>query len=115
MAGNRPRSREKNVTGGSKGVKRRGTGLGTGPVGGSSSSGGSTVSGGSFESSSSGGSGRKVTRAGGGKSPLLIIILAVVLLGGGGGLSSLLPSHDGLFTAGTAQKNLNPKPQLENM
>ena len=33
MAGNRPRSREKNVTGGSKGVKRRGSGLGTGPVG----------------------------------------------------------------------------------
>ena len=92
MAGNRPRSREKNVTGGSKGVKRRGTGLGTGPVGGSKPSGGSSMSGGSFESSSSGGSGRKVTRAGGGKSPLLIIILAVVLLGGGGGLSSLLPS-----------------------
>ncbi len=89
MAGNRPRSREKNVTGGSKGVKRRGSGLGTGKVGGGSSvSGGSSISGGSFESSSSG---RRVTRAGGGKSPLLIIILLVVLLGGGGSLSSLLP------------------------
>ncbi len=90
MAGNRPRSREKNVTGGSKGVKRRGSGLGTGSVGGGSSvSGGSSMSGGSFESN---GSGRRVTRAGGGKSPLLIIIiLAVVLLGGGGSLTNLLP------------------------
>ncbi|MBR4082968.1 MAG: peptidase C11 [Lachnospiraceae bacterium] len=100
MAGNRPRSREKNVTGGSKGVKRRGSGLGNGPVGGSSSSaGGSSVGGGSFHSSSSmsggtygsSGSGRRVTRAGG-KSPLtLIIIIAVLLLGGGGSLTSLLP------------------------
>lgn len=65
MAGNRPRSREKNVTGGSKGVKRRGSGLGEGG---------------------------KVTRSGGGKSPmLLIIILVVVLLGGGGSLTTLLP------------------------
>ena len=103
MAGNRPRAREKNVTGGSKGVKRRGTGLGSGPVGGSSSSGGNSVSGGSFVSSSSGGSGRKVTRAGGGKSPLLIIILAVVLLGGGGGISSLLPALLGSGGSGSDQ------------
>lgn len=68
MAGNRPRSREKHVTSGSKGVKRRGNGL------------------------SGGGNGGNVTRSGGGKSPLmLIIIIAVLLLGGGGGLSSLLP------------------------
>ena len=68
MAGNRPRSREKHVTGSSKGVKRRGYGL------------------------SGGGNGGNVTRSGGGKSPLmLIIIIAVLLLGGGGGLSSLLP------------------------
>ncbi len=94
MAGNRPRSREKNVTGGSKGVRRRGSGLGTGPVGGgSSASGGSSMSSSSMSSGSYGSSssGRRVTRAGGGKSPLLIIILLVVLLGGGGGLSSLLP------------------------
>ena len=94
MAGNRPRSREKHVTGGSKGVKRRGSGLGTGSVGGGSSvsgggfSSGSSMSSGSYGSSSSG---RRVTRAGGGKSPLIIIILLVVLLGGGGGLSGLLP------------------------
>jgi len=101
MAGNRPRSREKNVTGGSKGVKRRGSGLGTGPVGGGSSvSGGSSLSGGSYESN---GSGRRVTRAGGGKSPLLIIILAVVLLGGGGGLSALLPALLGGGGSGSDQ------------
>ena len=46
MAGNRPRSREKNVTGGSKGVKRRGSGLGTGPVG--SGNGPKGTGGGSF-------------------------------------------------------------------
>ena len=33
MATNRPRGREKNVTNNSKGVKKRGSGLGTGPVG----------------------------------------------------------------------------------
>lgn len=90
MAGNRPRSREKNVTGGSKGVKRRGSGLGTGSVGGAGASGGGQPggNGGSFGYSSSG---NRVTRAGG-KSPLTIIIIIVVaLLGGGGSLSGLLP------------------------
>ena len=89
MAGNRPRSREKNVTGGSKGVKRRGSGLGTGPVG--SGNGPMGTGGGSFgyDNDDTG----NVTRAsGGGKSPLLIIIVLVVsLLGGGGGLTALLP------------------------
>ena len=33
MATNRLRGREKNVTSNSKGVKKRGSGLGTGPVG----------------------------------------------------------------------------------
>ena len=88
MAGNRPRSREKNVTGGSKGVKRRGSGLGTGPVG--SGNGPMGTEGGSFgyDNDDTG----NVTRAsGGGKSPLLIIIVLVVsLLGGGGGLTALL-------------------------
>ncbi len=80
MATNRPRGRVKNVTGGSKGVKKRGSGLGTGPVG---------NSGGSFGGSSS--SSGRTTRASGKKSPLLIIIIiVVVLLGGGGGLSGLL-------------------------
>jgi len=90
MAGNRPRSREKNVTGGSKGVKRRGSGLGTGPVGVGGGN-GPMGAGGSF--GGGGDDGGSVTRAsGGGKSPLMIIIVLVVaLLGGGGGLSALLP------------------------
>ena len=78
MENNRPKSREKNVTGNSKGVKKRGSGLGTGPVGNSSNS-------------SSSSSSNKVTRSSGGKSPLLkIILLVVALLGGGGGVASLL-------------------------
>ncbi len=87
MANNRPRARQKYVTGGSQGVKRRGSGLGTRPVGGRP--GGST---GSSGSSGSGGSYRGGTRSSGGKSKLLYIIIAVVvlLLGGGGGLAGLL-------------------------
>ena len=91
MANNRPRARQKNVTGGSKGVKRRGSGLGTGPVG----SGGRP---GRTGGSSSGGG----TRASGGKSPLLIIsIIVVVLLGGGGGLSGLLGGSDSGSSSGS--------------
>jgi len=114
MAGNRPRSREKHVTGGSKGVKRRGSGLGSGTVGGGSSvSGGSSMSGSSMSSSSYGSSssGRRVTRAGGGKSPLmLIIIVAVLLLGGGGSLSSLLP-----LLLGGGNSSYSDQSVIENM
>ena len=87
MAANRPRGREKNVTGQGKSIKRRGSGLGTGPVGTSYQNSGSSKrsSGkGTTRASSSGGGGLKI-----------IIILLVVLLGGGGGLGSLL-SGDGL-------------------
>ena len=114
MAGNRPRSREKHVTGGSKGVKRRGSGLGSGTVGGGSSvSGGSSMSGSSMSSGSYGSSssGRRVTRAGGGKSPLmLIIIVAVLLLGGGGSLSSLLP-----LLLGGGNSSYSDQSVIENM
>lgn len=88
MASNRPRSREKNVTGGGKGVKKRGSGLGTGPVG---SGTGPKGTGGDEIDLGEQGSGN-VTRASGGKSSLLIIIVLVLsLVGGGGGLSALLP------------------------
>ncbi|MBP3618142.1 MAG: peptidase C11 [Lachnospiraceae bacterium] len=85
MANNRPRARQKYVTGGSKGVKRRGSGLGTGPVGGGRPSG--STGGGSYNSG---------TRSSGGKSKLLYIVIAVVvlLLGGGGGLAGLLGGSD---------------------
>ncbi len=81
MAGNR-RGREKNVTGNSKGVKKRGSGLSIGPVGSTGSSmGGSSVS----------SDGRRATRAGGKKNNLLtIIIVVIILLGGGGGATGLL-------------------------
>jgi len=78
-AGQRPRGREKNITGAGKGVYRRGSGLGTGRVGkadGYSGRGG--ASGGGFGGGSTRGSGKK-----GGKGGLLAL-LAVLLLGGGG-------------------------------
>ncbi|MBR5420983.1 MAG: peptidase C11 [Lachnospiraceae bacterium] len=80
----RPRGREKNVTGGGAGVHRRGSGLGSGPVGGGSFPGGG----------SSGGGGPQ--RSGGGGSKLgLIIVIAIVLLGGGGGLGNFLGGFSG--------------------
>lgn len=102
MAPNRPRGRQKNVTGAGKSVKRRGSGLGTGPVGGAGRGqgigGGSTghrPSGGSFRPT--GHTGGNVTRSGGGMSKLIILIL-FLLLGGGGGLTSLLGGSGESYT-----------------
>ena len=80
MNNNRPRGREKNVTGPGKTVNKRGEGLHTGPVG---DSGGY-----SDRREPSGGSGQRGARSGGGMK--LLILLAVLLLGGGGGLGTLL-------------------------
>ncbi|MBR1497632.1 MAG: peptidase C11 [Oscillospiraceae bacterium] len=72
--GRRPQGRETYVTGNSKGVQKRGGGLGTGPVG--SGSGGS-----------SGGGGGPSRSSGGGRGSLVgLIVAAVVALAGGGGL-----------------------------
>ena len=79
MEPNRPRSREKKVTG-SGTVKRRGQGLGTGPVGAGSSAPRPAAR------PSAGGTLTRSTRR---KTPLIAIILAL-LLGGGGGLGALL-------------------------
>ena len=79
MEPNRPRSREKKVTG-SGTVKRRGQGLGTGPVGAGSSAPRPAAR------PSAGGTPTRSTRR---KTPLIAIILAL-LLGGGGGLGALL-------------------------
>ena len=92
MASIRPRGRQKNVTGTGKGVKRRGSGLGTGPVGGSGrgqgvTGGASRPGTGSFRPT--GTSSSNVTRSGGGMSKLIVLIL-VLLLGGGGGLTTML-------------------------
>ena len=94
MAVNRPRGRQKNVTGQGKSVRRRGSGLGTGPVG--SSGGyqgrpgrkvGSAGLGGG--NSSNLGGGHRVTRSGGGLSKIIMIII-VLLFAGGGGIGSLV-------------------------
>ena len=78
MENNRPRGRERNVTGPAQRVEKRGSGLGTGPVG---STGGS--SGGGGQAPSGGGK-----RASGGRGGLIALLLAL-LLGGGGGLTAL--------------------------
>ena len=104
MAQNRPRGRQQNVTGQGKSVKRRGSGLGTGPVGsiggyqgrprkGSAGGQGFGLGGGSGQGT--GRVGRSVRSGGSGGMLKLIIIALVVLLGGGGGIGSLL-SSDGL-------------------
>ncbi len=98
---NRPRGREKHVTGQSSGVHRRGEGLGTGPVGN-----GPRPSGGSRSSGS--GNGGPKRSGGGGKSPLAIIIgLLVVALGGGGGALSMLSGGDSATeSTGTATQQV---------
>ena len=98
---NRPRSRDKNVTGGSGSVNRRGSGLGTGPVGSSRGrSEGTRPSGGYYHSSGSNGGSSGNNGSGGkfgaGKLVGLILVIAVMwgisylLFGGllGGGLGS---------------------------
>ena len=88
---NRPRGREKNVSGQGKDIYKRGEGLGTGPVGSSDGHAGrpgqQTGAGQPFrptQQSQTGRTGSSFTRAAGRGSPILIIIiLAVVLLGRG--------------------------------
>lgn len=83
MAGNRPRGRQKNITGQGKSIRRRGTGLGNGPVG--------SPSGYDGRPNGTGGSGGGSRNRGGGGSIFKIIaVIAVLLLGGGGSLSGLL-------------------------
>ena len=111
MAENRPSGRQRNVSGEGKGVYRRGSGLGTGPVGNSGGysgrgkgSGSGSSSGGSSGGFGGGSDDGGVTRGSGilgnlgGKGIIIIIIIAVVvLLAGGGGLISKLL---GLFSGG---------------
>ena len=98
---NRPRGREKNVTGAGKGVHKRGSGLQTGPVGQSGGYAGRTDTG----TPSSVGS--KQTRSSGG-GLIKIILIAVLLLGGGGaGLGSLLGGGS------TTPANNTPQPQQQ--
>lgn len=85
MAGNRPRGREKNVSGPGKDIYKRGSGLGSGPVGsGGGRSGQSGRSGGGF-----GGRGSRNMRSGGGGMMKVLLIILVLLMGGGGSIGSL--------------------------
>ena len=86
MENNRPRGREKDVTGPGKTVHKRGDGLGTGPVGDA----GGYQERGQGQSSGTRSSGK---RSGGGVK--LIILLLALLLGGGGGLTALLGGQPG--------------------
>ena len=94
----RPRGREKNITGQGKGVGKYGSGLGTGPVG--------TGTGRTGSTSGSGGRSGGPTRAGGQSPLMMIILLAVLVLGGGGaGLS-------GLLGGGTATTQQQQQPSI---
>ncbi|MBR5474763.1 MAG: peptidase C11 [Lachnospiraceae bacterium] len=96
MAGNRPRSRERRVTGNSKGVHKRGNGIGGGRVGsgrlGSSGNSGSSFGGGFDGGMGNGGMGHRPVRGSGSGSPLkmILVLLLVLVFGGGSGLSGLL-------------------------
>ena len=98
---NRPRGRQKNITGMGKGINRRGSGLGTGPVGKTGRTPRPTMgSSSSTMGSTPTGSGRRrsSTRSGGGISGQLILILLALLLGGGGGMGTLLLGGDTDYT-----------------
>jgi len=95
---NRPSSHNKNVVGQSSGVNKRGSGLGTGPVGNQNYNG---------HKNSSSNSGSNGQRGAGGNKLLPIIIAIIVLLGGGGGLGSLLGGGSGDSSGGTGINSTN--------
>ena len=84
---NRPRGRQKNVTGAGKGIHKRGEGLNTGPVGRQDGYAGRTGSTGSVGGQQTG---RPVRTTRKGSFSLIAIIAALVLGGGGLGLNGLL-------------------------
>lgn len=94
MENNRPRRREKNITGPGKTVEKHGKGLGTGPVG---DAGGYADR---KQQEQSAGTRSTGTRSGGGMK--LILLLLAVLLGGGGGLGALLGGLSGAPGSSTA-------------
>ncbi len=81
---NRPRGREKNVSGQGKDIYKRGEGLGTGPVGSADGHQGRPgTSQSQADGNQTGRTGSSFTRAAGRSSPLLIIIILAVLIFGG--------------------------------
>ena len=86
MAPNRPQGRRRNVTGSGKPIARRGSGLGTGPVGGAGR--GASIGGG--KPRPGGGSFRPATRSAGGGFGKIIVLILLLLFGGGSGLTAML-------------------------
>ena len=113
MAANAPRGRQRNVTGAGKSINRRGSGLGTGPVGSSGGYGGRPGGGNKRPTGgSSFGGGRKnsggnVTRSGGGGMMKFIIIALVLLLGGGTGVGSFLGSESPEYTSAPVENTID--------
>lgn len=115
MAGNRPTSRPRNISGAGKSVGRRGSGLGTGPVGSAGGyhgrSSGNRPSGKrpskrppiNMGRNTSGNSSRGTGGLGGGLRKLIVMAIVVLLLGGGG-LGSLFGGGglDDLFNSDTS-------------
>ena len=83
----RPRAREKHVTQNSKGVHRRGEGLGSGPVG--SGSHGPSPGGPGGAGQRTGGSRAAKGAAGLGLPAVILVLLLTHFLGGGGGSPAL--------------------------
>ena len=94
---NRPTGRKRNVTGQGKDIYKRGSGLGTGPVGAPRP--GTSASGSGARRTGGGGS---PTRSGGGGMKLILIVLAL-LLGGGGAGGLLLGGSGGNSDPGYSQ------------
>ncbi len=101
----RPRSREKNVTDTKKTVQKRGSGLGTGPVGRTPGQQWQTEN----NPSGAGSAGKVPKRSGvpGGGLSKILILLAALVLGGGGALLGLpsgqAPSGTGQISPGQGQ------------
>ena len=105
MAPNRPRGRQRNVTGPGKPVHRRGSSLGTGPVGGAGR--GAGIGGGSPRPTFHSSEHRNPNRSSGGGGGLIkiVVLVLVLLLGGGTGVGTLL---GGSGTSENYYPNQNP-------
>lgn len=106
MAPNAPRGRQRNVSGTGKSINRRGSGLGTGPVGSPRGYGGRPGGGNSFQGGRRNSGGNVTRSSGGGGMMKFIIIALVILLGGGGGVSSMLTSEPSEYTSAPVENTI---------
>lgn len=114
MAPNRPRGRKTNVTGTGKPIGRRGSGLGTGPVGGAGRGagiGGPRPTGGSFTPAA----GQRRTRGSGGGFGKIIILILVLLFGGGSGLTAMLGGDSGQSSYDPGYSNVGTNTQTPSI